>query len=160
MFDASDFFCPLVQLPSHLRYVDLEYLALTTKVFSPYAAEDSVGALLKTAGEAGFRRMPKLRVMELFNETDNGMCVFRYKAHEKWTEVNLVISWDVDLTTVWNTWDQLVNETRPHQPLKVQIRRLGKSESERRGYLSKFLEFQEDIMGPRSLTGVGYLEAP
>ncbi|KAL2760978.1 hypothetical protein ACRALDRAFT_205166 [Sodiomyces alcalophilus JCM 7366] len=124
IIDAFDFFYPLAKLQITRTCRDLEYLALTSPLLSPHKDQDGVRDLLTAAGMAVLRRMPDLRFMELWNGARGYSCVFRYQSHWRRTEISLIISWDVDLRTVWATWDRLVEETRPQQPLHVTVTRV------------------------------------
>ncbi|CAI0648974.1 unnamed protein product, partial [Colletotrichum noveboracense] len=92
MADASHFFSGCE--PSW-KWSNLTSLALTSQLLAPDATTTQIGAMLRTAAKVALR-MPKLRVMEIWNGREGLAALFQYKSmgHGQRPVITWRATWD------------------------------------------------------------------
>ncbi|KAF5484357.1 hypothetical protein CGCS363_v014808 [Colletotrichum siamense] len=101
--DASHFFSSCE--PSW-KWSNLTSLALTSRLLAPDATTTQIGAMLRTAAKVALR-MPKLRVMEVWNGQEGLAALFKYKSmgHGQRPVITWRATWDYALQpSVIQTW--------------------------------------------------------
>jgi hypothetical protein len=78
LIDAVDFFTA----SPFIRWKELVWLSLTSKALKSQNKADMLEDLLVAAGSAAMR-MPKLKMMEIWNGGPRYACIFRYKRGQK-----------------------------------------------------------------------------
>ncbi|KXH42989.1 hypothetical protein CSIM01_01743 [Colletotrichum simmondsii] len=112
VLDAAHFFDEVIQLsmPPMMECLDrwssLEAVALTSWSLNP-KIDGSYEGLLQQAAAAAMC-LPKLKVMELWQDWKDAATLFRYEVSGHTVEVSHGASWDLKLhQDVWNEWEEV-----------------------------------------------------
>ncbi|KAH0432664.1 hypothetical protein CcaCcLH18_06240 [Colletotrichum camelliae] len=104
LVDASHFFSGCK--PSR-KWRKLSSLALTSRLLGPNASTTEIGVMLRTAAKVAMR-MPKLRVMEIWNGREGLAALFQYKSmgHGQRPVITWRATWDYALQpSVIRAWE-------------------------------------------------------
>ncbi|KAK2730734.1 hypothetical protein CKAH01_09357 [Colletotrichum kahawae] len=117
MGDASDFIRVCEPL-SLWEWSNLTSLALTSRLLAPYESTTKIGDVLRTAANVAMR-MPKLRVMEIWNGQDGLAALFQYRSIGYWQRpvITWRATWDYALQpAVIRAWEEVGIKHRGENP--------------------------------------------
>uniref|UniRef100_A0A0B7KDK2 DUF6546 domain-containing protein n=1 Tax=Bionectria ochroleuca TaxID=29856 RepID=A0A0B7KDK2_BIOOC len=107
ILDATDFFTITT---GHTNWPCLSSLSLTSNLLMPDASTTELSSMLELAASA-VKRMPKLRVMEIWNGRKGIAAVFRYRRDHG---INWRATWDMDFeSNVKKSWKSVWQMRRP-----------------------------------------------
>lgn len=158
LVDACDFFQPFWpgnSLPGpQVGWESLTSLALTSEVMTS-ESNASANELLQAAARAAMR-MPKLRVMELWDRRGQDAAVFRYRATDRKSVISWLGTWEVTLMPeTLEAWRNVVSQRGGGtHSLQAEVGSFPHSDAREKGFVFKHLELKDRILHDVSIRQV------
>ncbi|KAI9151713.1 hypothetical protein HJFPF1_08922 [Paramyrothecium foliicola] len=143
---------PMDDLRSGVEWANLESLALTSILLNPYLEMKMMNLLLQIAAEAA-ERMPKLKIMELWNQDENLACVFRYRREGPFGQpsIHLASTWEHSFSEqVLDAWKRVAEVHVEHGILQVGMKVLPADKYGKYGAIVGLLELRDLVLHPLS----------
>ncbi|WEW59914.1 hypothetical protein PRK78_005396 [Emydomyces testavorans] len=148
--DAKDFF--QAYQPGWV-WKDLVSLALTSRLLDSPRDPAAINNMLHAAGIAA-KKMPKLRIMEIWSGGRGHTSSFRYHTSDYFTTVTWHGVWDLQLESrVVEVWKAVALEFNRHEP-RVEVYQIPKSSIRSHGDAIEHLKLKQQILHPVSLRQV------